>query len=201
MLAIFKSCFSISYYFNYFSSKVKDIWDRYHNRINPYEVIEALQSEMVVSSLKTPIVATYGCSPCIAMGGYDTVNKIAFLIHFAHADEVKTALPLLLSKLKKTEKTIEIHLRGGIKGVSEKTYEEIKKLIEVSSISMKIVSEDILSNKGSYGKSLMIDSRTGRVRNYKANHHSRTFSENSILTYLQNLNVRSISLYEGLPIP
>jgi hypothetical protein len=150
--------------------------------LNGDEIAEALQSEaaFTIASDKKPIVATYGCGPCVAVGGYDSTNNMAFIVHFAAAREVKQASELLLyniSKLakKKIERPIQIHLRGCIKGKSEGTIEAIKMWMGYcEDLPMVITTEDIL-DYGMDSKSLSIDSRTGAVGDYSplANPHHR----------------------------
>jgi hypothetical protein len=142
---------------------------------NGGEIAEALQSEAVftISTDKKPIVATYGCGPCVALGGYDATNKMAFVVHFASEREVMQAEGALfhnISKLAKERITrpIQIHLRGGIRGQSESTIAAIRVWMrQRSDLPMEIASQDILSSgTGSNGKSILIDSRNGKVTDY-----------------------------------
>lgn len=144
-------------------------------KVNGKEIAEILQSEagFTISTDEKPILATYGCGPCVAMGGYDATNSIAFMVHFSGHGEVRKSTGLLsynISKLvdKKIESPIQLHLRGGIKGRSEETIEAIKTWMKQrKDLPMEIASEDILGS-GSYssGKSLSIDSRDGSVSDY-----------------------------------
>jgi len=132
-----------------------------------------------------PIVATYGCGPCVALGGYERTNKIAFIVHFANEGEVEAARGLIfhnISKLVKEPITspIQLHLRGGIKDRSEGTINAIKLWMrERTDLPMEIASEDILAAGMTGGKSLLVDSRTGEVSEYNplGNAKRRDFSK------------------------
>lgn len=65
-----------------------------NNRLDGEEIAETLQSEASFTKAtdKKPIVATYGCGPCVALGGYDTVNKIAFIVHFTFSSQLKNKI-------------------------------------------------------------------------------------------------------------
>ncbi len=155
------------------------------------KIAEALQSEaaFTVASDNKPIVATYGCGQCVAIGGYDPTNKIAFVVHFANPGEVRESGSLIfynISKLVKEPITapIQLHLRGGIEGESEATIEAIKIWMKQrSDLPMEIVSEDI-SESYLESKSLSIDSRTGKVSEYHplANPKHREMSEMDIMS-------------------
>lgn len=143
--------------------------------LNGEEIAETLQAEasFTIATDKKPIVATYGCGPCVALGGYDPTNKIAFVVHFSNAGEVKEAGGMIfynIAKLVKEKITspIELHLRGGIEGQSENIIKAIKLWMnQREDLPMKIASEDILgSGRLSGGRSLSIDSRNGTVSEY-----------------------------------
>ncbi len=157
-------------------------------KLNGDEIAEALQAEaaFTIATDKKPIVATYGAGPCVALGGYDATNKIAFVVHFSNAGEVRKSGGLIfynIAKLakEKIEKPIQLHLRGGIEGQSEATVEAIKLWMKQrDDLPMEIASEDILDSGMSFGgKSLSIDSRNGEVAEYDpmANPSSRGMSE------------------------
>lgn len=143
-------------------------------KLNGDEIAETLQAEasFTIATDKKPIVATYGCGPCVALGGYDAINKIAFIVHFSNAMEVRNCGRVIfynISKLIKKKITIpiQIHLRGGYKGRSERTIEAIKIWMKGrEDFPMEIASEDILCNSSSGSKSLSIDSRNGQVAEY-----------------------------------
>lgn len=117
-------------------------------------VAEILQSEVGFSTAtdKKPILATFGCGPCVAMGGYDATNKMAFLVHFANAAEVDAygaCLATAINQLAKKTITspIQIHLRGGFKGYSDSTILAIHIWMKRSELPpMAIASQEILVN-------------------------------------------------------
>lgn len=153
------------------------------------KIAEALQSELAITTADDarPIVATYGCGPCVAVGGYDPTNKIAFGVHFSDAGEVRNSGGLIFYNISKLVKTpisspIQLHLRGGHEGQSEATVEAIKLWMRQrrEDLPMEIASEDILtSGMEMGGKSLSIDSRSGEVSEYSpmSNAKRRDFSE------------------------
>jgi hypothetical protein len=152
------------------------------------KIAEALQSELAITTADDarPIVATYGCGPCVAVGGYDPTNKIAFVVHFANAGEVRKSGGLIFYNISKLVKTpisspIQLHLRGGHEGQSEATVEAIKLWMRQrrEDLPMEIASEDILTSGMGMGESLSIDSRTGEVSEYSpmSNAKRRDFSE------------------------
>jgi hypothetical protein len=167
-------------------------------KLNGDEIAEILQSEagFTISTDRKPIVATYGCGPCVALGGYDATNGIAFVVHFSNMEEViKCGGDIFynLSKLfkKKIESPIQLHLRGGIEGQSEGTISAIKVWMRREDLPMEIASEDILGDGMSYAKSLFIDSRNGAVSNYDPllNPKSRKMSDfDAISTIMRGIN-------------
>lgn len=168
-------------------------------KLDGNKIAEALLSEaaFTVASDQKPIVATYGCGPCVAVGGYDPTNKIAFVVHFALAEEVRKSGGLVfynISKLVKEPITtpIQLHLRGGIEGQSEATIEAIKIWKrQRSDLPMEIVSEDILeSDFGS--KSLSIDSRTGKVSEY----HPLANPKHREMSALDSMGIMSQGLWD-----
>jgi len=160
--------------------------------LNGDEIAEVLQSEagFTIATDEKPILATYGCNPCVALGGYDATNKTAFVVHFSHAGEVRECGWMLLyniSKLakEKIETPIQLHLRGGVKGRSEAIIKEIKIWMrEREDLPMEIASQEVLLSGMDYGKSLSIDSRTGEVSEYEpmANPKARGLSDMKAMT-------------------
>ena len=155
------------------------------NRVDGDKIAEAFMSELAITRADDPrpIVATYGCGPCVAVGGYDPTNKIAFVVHFTNEREVSKYGDLIFCNIVRLTKKpirspIQIHLRGGFKGISESTIKAIKVWVKQNDLPMEIVSEDVLGG-GVEAKSLSIDSRTGEVSEYdvKANDKARSFSE------------------------
>jgi hypothetical protein len=160
-------------------------------KLNGDEIAETLQAEasFTIATDKKPIVATYGCGPCVALGGYDAINKIAFIVHFSNAGEVRNCGHLIfynISKLIKQKITIpiQIHLRGGWQGKSEPIIEAIKRWMKGrEDLPMEIASEDILCKPYSGSKSLSIDSRNGQVADYNclSNPKSRDITQLNVL--------------------
>lgn len=171
---------------------------------NGDEIAEALQSEVAFTTAldKKPVVATYGCGPCVAVGGYDPTNKIAFIVHFATPGEVKHCGGLIfynLSKLakRKIEAPIQLHLRGGEVSQSEDTIEAIKMWMrQRDDLPMEIASEDILDSGIGFGKSLLIDSRNGAVSEYDpmTNPHPRHMNDLDIMMTVMSAYHPNISI-------
>jgi hypothetical protein len=165
-------------------------------KLNGEEIAETLQAEasFTIATDKKPIVATYGCGPCVALGGYDATNKIAFIVHFSNAGEVRKSGGLIfynIAKLVKEKITtpIQLHLRGGIEGQSEPIIEAIKIWMKQrKDLPMEIASEDILDSGMGFGKSLSVDSRTGEVSEYDpmSNPKSRGMSDLDAMSALMS---------------
>lgn len=176
-----------------------------YKKLNGDELSEVLQAQagFTIATDKKPIVATYGCGPCVALGGYDPTNKIAFVVHFSNAKEIRESGGLIfynISKLakQKIETPIQLHLRGGIEGQSEAIIEAIKLWMKQrDDLPMEIASEDILDSGMNFrGKSLSIDSRTGTVSEYdpKTNPKSRGMSELDVMSAMRSAFQPKISL-------
>ncbi|MBA3238094.1 MAG: hypothetical protein H0T62_07070 [Parachlamydiaceae bacterium] len=161
------------------------------------EIAETFQSEISFTTAtdKKPVVATYGCGPCVALGGYDSTNKIAFIVHFSNPMEVRTCGSSIIynfAKLVKEEITtpIQLHLRGGIEGQSEPIIEAIKIWInEKKDFPTEIASQDILdSGMGFNSKSLLTDSRTGFASEYDPmeNPKRRTISDAEVMSAMMS---------------
>ncbi len=164
--------------------------------LNGNEITEIFMSEagFTSSTDKKPILATYGCGPCVALAGYDSTNKAAFLTHFTTLDEVTNSGPLILQTIRelakeKIQAPIQLHLRGGSEFSSEKLIDSIKKWVNSSKdLPMQIASEKTLSNEP---ESLSIDSRTGEVSEYdpKANpQHKKTSLADIVAVWKNCLN-------------
>ena len=176
-----------------------------HPQLNGEEIAEALQSELAITIAtdKKPIVASYGAGPCVIVGGYEAINKIAFIVHFSHEGEVRTNGHCIFyntSKLAKERitKPLQIHLRGG---VEETTSEATVKAIRIwmtarKDIPMESASEEILGNGFGGGKSLSIDSRNGTVSEYDplASPQYRKMDELANLAALMSTYMPNISL-------
>ncbi|KAF3362062.1 hypothetical protein PHSC3_001373 [Chlamydiales bacterium STE3] len=174
-------------------------------KFNGGEIAETLIAEasFTVGTDKKPIVATYGCGPCVALGGYEPTNKIAFMVHFSNAREVRESEGLIfynITKLmkKKITSPIQLHLRGGIKSHSEPTIEAIKIWMRLrKDLPMEIVSEDILDKRGLFGgKSLSIDSRNGAISEYNPldNPQTRGMRDSDAMAAMISLFIPQIKL-------
>lgn len=160
------------------------------------EIAEALQSEasFTIATDKKPIVATYGCDSCVALGGYDATNKLAFIVHFSNAKEIRGSSGLIFFNLLKLIKIkiknpIQLHLRGGVEGRSDEIIKAIKVWMNLrEDLPMKIASEDILNEREVNGKSLSIDSRNGQVSEYdpSANPEAREITDLDHLQLMAN---------------
>ncbi len=168
------------------------------HKLNGTKIAESLQSEaaFTISTNKKPIVATYGAGDCVALGGYDATNGIAFVVHFSGAREVRKSGGIIFYNIarlvkKKIETPIQLHLRGG----SEATADAIKIWMrQRSDLPMEIASEDILDSEISFGaKSLSIDSRNGEVSDYNpmSNLNHRDISEGDITFVLTSIFIEA----------
>jgi hypothetical protein len=173
--------------------------------INGDEIAEAFQSEaaVTIATDKKPIVATWGCGPCIALGGYEPTNKIAFIAHLSTSRQVAMSGGMILHCISelaenKIEKPIQLHLRGGVKNVSEAIVEAIKGWMErCTALPMEIATQDVLSTQMYGGKSLLIDSRNGRVSEYDpfAYDKRRAFGEvNGLAALLSGMGDHCLTL-------
>lgn len=176
-----------------------------YKKLNGDEIAEALQSEVAftIATDKKPIVATYGAASCVALGGYDETNKIAFVVHFSNKQEVIQCGGVIfynISKLakEKLEKPIQLHLRGGMQDLSETIVEAIKVWMrQRDDLPMEIASEDILDNTDlSESKSLAIDSRTGEVSTYdpKTNPQHRNITPGDEIRTMMSLVKPNITI-------
>ncbi len=166
-------------------------------KLKSHKIAEALQSEAAFTTAKHKkhIVATYGCGQSVAVGGYDRINKIAFVVHFVTAKEVRECGGQILYNIarlvkKKITKPIKIHLRGGVKGLSEETVKAIKMWMgRREDLPMKVASEDILASEMSFGvKSLAISAKTGKVFEYdpKLNPKSKKITDKIVMHALMS---------------
>ncbi len=152
------------------------------SKLPPNVIATCSVSEAAFSSAdnRKPIVATDGLATCIGVAAYDRTNKQGFVVHFARDDEVvESGNQLIETLLKSAEKPIEtpveVHLRGGIAGLSVPLAEEIERWVESAAkkgCPMKIVSSEILlhglfNDQGMPNlDSLSLDTRDGSVSSY-----------------------------------
>ena len=168
-----------------------------HVKLNGDEIVEVLQSQAgcTISTDPKPILATWGCGPCVALGAYDPTNKTAFLVHCADKLEVQIAADLIFQNIskcakKKIEKPLQLHLRGGLETFPSSR--EIVHAIKVwmgkkDTLPMEIASEEVLVSEEHLCKSLAIDSRTGFVSEYDPRKNPKSMGEKGFNEALSSL--------------
>lgn len=159
----------------------------FSTRLNGEEIAEVFLSQagFTTGTDKKPVLATYGCGPCVSLGGYDATNKIAFVVHLTNEEELIKSGKMIyknISKLikEKIETPIQLHLRGGIVGESEDIIESIMTwMTQSEDLPMEIASQKTLLDGLGDPESLAIDSRTGEVYEYdpKDNPQARRMHE------------------------
>ncbi len=123
------------------------------------------------------ILATDSLATCIGIAGYDPINKFGFVVHFTGKDEVEASGDMLLDRIRayrKENSPLIIHLRGGIKGMSESTLESIREWITTANdLNSIIASENTLQLPIATGiglpevpGSIKLDVRTGTCETY-----------------------------------
>lgn len=127
-----------------------------------------------------PIAATDSLATCIGVAGYERQDQFGFVIHFASEAALESSKEMLIEKMMQMSKKpmnnpIEIHLRGGIAGLSEPLLEAIEKWIKLASVKgcpMTIMSKDVLT-KGLINESgipntmsISLDTRNGTLNTY-----------------------------------
>jgi hypothetical protein len=136
-----------------------------------------------------PIAATDSLATCVGIAGCDSERQMGFVTHIATDEEFEASKEMLIDRIKvmaKTpiEKPIEIHLRGGIRAISEPLVAAIKKWVECGAENgcpMKIVSEVVLTKRlmdesgKPHSMSISLDTRTAAVSDYdsEANPYSK----------------------------
>lgn len=162
------------------------------------EIAEILSSEVgfTLATDEKPVVATYGCKSCVALGGYEAKNRFAFVVHLMSAEQLTKSGDLILYKIsqiakEKIETPIQLHLRGGTADESQPVIQAIHHWMQIrkKDLPMEIASQDILVKASDVGsKSLAIDARTGAVSDYdpKTNPQSRGITDRDQLRALSN---------------
>jgi hypothetical protein len=162
-------------------------------------IAEAFQSEAVFTQSNDPkyIVATYGCLSCVAVGGYDRTNQVAFMVHFANPDEVINSVDMIFSNIsrlisKPLEAPIQLHLRG-----QEIFSQSTKALIDAIKLWMhkKADLPMVISSESAETK-LFINSKTGQIGEYypKLNPHARYLNEFFITRALLSAYIPQIKI-------
>lgn len=125
-----------------------------------------------------PILATDSLATCIGVAGYDSMNKFGFVIHFTSENEIKASGAMLLDRIRayreqNTNAHLLIHLRGGIKGMSEPLLTKVKEWLTSTDLNIIIASEDTLQSPIFPGVgipkvpgSIKLDVRTGTCETY-----------------------------------
>ncbi len=121
-----------------------------------------------------PILATDSLATCIGVAGYDPMNQFGFVIHFANKNEVEASKATLLKRIceykaKNPQAPLLVHLRGGIKGLSEPLLSEVKQWLLEKEMNCIIASEDTLQQETNglpSPGSIKLDVRTGTCEKY-----------------------------------
>lgn len=126
---------------------------------------------------RKPIIATDALATCVGIAGYDADNQMGFVVHFSGEKEVEVSGEQLVKQMKQMQKQpitqpLQVHLRGGIKNLSEPLLEAINKWLEsfgclIQIVSREVLTEGLLDEKGyPHAMSLSLDTRTGQVSTY-----------------------------------
>lgn len=124
-----------------------------------------------------PIVATDSLATCIGIAGYESESRSGFVIHISTEDNLEASKEMLIEKIMQLSMKypIQLHLRGGIKGLSEPLMEAIERWIKSASekgcqmvvVSKEVLTEGLLSSSGVPNTmSISLDTRNGAVSSY-----------------------------------
>ena len=167
------------------------------------EVAEAFVNEAVVSapSDARPVVATYGCAPCMAVAGYNRKSHIGFIAHFSVDLIVKRTLAALLEECQQYAKSPrwEITLIGGNQSLeSRKIYKAILHILKKET-SFKLQIDDRTVHSPFHATSLALDTRTGQTFPYDPKQNSlarRLDEEDASLALASHLEGSLSIVYE-----
>jgi len=162
-----------------FSSLISSVVEIVGSQV-PDLIREASLSEAVFSHKGDyhPILVTDSLATCIGVAGYDPINKFGFVVHFTGEDELKASGAMLLDRIhayreQNTSAPLLIHLRGGIKGMSEPLLEKVKEWLIPTDLKSIIASEDTLQSPIFPGVgipkvpgTIKLDVRTGTCETY-----------------------------------
>ncbi|MBA2368280.1 MAG: hypothetical protein H0V82_04565 [Candidatus Protochlamydia sp.] len=162
-----------------FTSLISSIVETVENQV-PDLFREAWLSEAVFSHKGDyhPILATDSLATCIGVGIYDPMNQFGCVIHFTHEGEVEASGAMLLDRIKfyreqSSNAPLLVHLRGGIKGMSESLLAKVKGWLTTAHLNTIIASEDTLQAPIFPGiglpkvpGSIKLDTRTGTCETY-----------------------------------
>jgi hypothetical protein len=142
----------------------------------PNLIREAGLSEAVFSHKGDcrPILVTDSLATCIGVAGYDPINQFGFVVHFTIENEIDASGTLPLDHIRRyreqnTNAPLLIHLRGGIKGLSEPLLLKVKEWLASSNFMVIIASEDTLQPSMTSPKcpgSIKLDVQTGTCETY-----------------------------------
>lgn len=157
---------------------------------SPSSIAHCSMREAVFSSADQakPVIATDSLSTCVGVAGYDRTHKLGFVVHFPTETEVETNGDEILKTMQNLVKgeirsPVEIHLRGGISGLSEPCVNAIKKWVSSSAekgCPMQIVSEKTLLIELTSMCSLALDTRNGAISSYDREKDRHAISKKKI---------------------
>lgn len=162
-----------------FSSLISSVVETMDSQV-PDLIREAGLSEAVFSHKGDyrPILVTDSLATCIGVAGYDPINQFGFVVHFTDEREVEASGAMLLDRLhayreQNTSAPLLVHLRGGIKRMSEPLLAKIKEWLTSNDLKSIIASEDTLHTPIFLGTgipefpgSIKLDVRTGTCETY-----------------------------------
>jgi len=155
-------------------------------------IVECGLNEAVFSHAKdpNPIIATDSLASCIGVCGYDSIKKCGFIFHIISKMDFERSQDDLKDKIMKiSQHPFQVHLRGGIKGISNQLLESIENWIDLFSHNgcvMKISSKEVLSERlkdsgATFSSmSIQLDTRDGSIGTYDASTHQNKQTQNKI---------------------
>ncbi len=148
------------------------------SQLPPNHIAEGGVCEAVFSNSfdKKPIVATDSLATCVGVAGYHSQYNFGFVIHFATEQDLEASKLILIEKITAMSPAtlttpIELHLRGGIKGMSEPLVESIENWVSENKAILQIKSKEVLQpfvDKLGFPSqmSVSIDTRNGQISKY-----------------------------------
>jgi len=124
-----------------------------------------------------PLLVTDSLATCIGVAGYDPTNQFGFVVHFTCEAEIIASGTMLLDRIRAYRThgnaPLLIHLRGGIKDMSEPLLVKVKEWLRHEDLKSIIASEDTLQFPIAPGiglpkvpGSIKLDVRTGACETY-----------------------------------
>lgn len=114
-----------------------------------------------------PIMATWGVGPCLTLGGYDSKQKVGFLVHDFDGRRICHTADDLVEKLQIQREGLDFqfYLVGGVQGWSNDVLREVEKYLTQRFPTGKVFYRDVLDKWDLYnlGKSFVLDTRDGKV--------------------------------------